>query len=79
MLWIFGIKYGFTMPESVEEFALVDELFVIFVVVFVVVLVTEDVFVLFFVAEEFAVVDDDTTAEFAEVSSKVDVGESCKS
>ena len=29
--------------------------------------------------EEFAVVDDFSLAEFTEVSSKVDVGESCKS
>ena len=77
LLWIFGIKYGFTMPESVEELVLVDELFVILVVAFVVALVTEDVVVLFFVAEEFAVVVDDTTAEFVEVSLKVDVGECC--
>ena len=77
---------------------MVDEDFVILVVVFVVVLVTEGVVVLFFVAElfavvevgefrvtmlefeeEFAVVDDFSLAEFTEVSSKVDVGESCKS
>ena len=63
LLWkIGGLRV--TMPYFAEEFLMVDEDFVILVVV---VLIAEGVVVLFFVAEVFAV--------FTEVSLKVEVGE----
>ena len=63
LLWkIGGLRV--TMPYFAEDFLMVDEDFVILVVV---VLIAEGVVVLFFVAEVFAV--------FTEVSLKVEVGE----